>query len=90
MKDRYGNDFSVKCYCEFCYNVIYNTLPLGLLKEAEAVKKLAPGSVRLSFSVENAAETEQITEQFLQAYLHDNVQETGRNYTKGHFRRKVE
>ncbi len=90
LKDRYGNDFSVKCYCEFCYNVIYNTLPLGLLKEAEAVKKLAPGSVRLSFSVENAAETEQITEQFLQAYLHDNVQETGRNYTKGHFRRKVE
>lgn len=90
LRDRYGKEFPVKCCCEFCYNVIYNSLPLGLLKEAETVKKLRPWGVRLAFSMENAAETERIAEQFLQAYRYGSVQEPGQEYTKGHFRRKVE
>lgn len=90
LKDRYGKSFPVKCYCDFCYNVVYNSVPLGLLKEAEAVKKLSPRSVRLSFSFESAGETKEIAEQFLQAYLHGSVPETDREYTRGHFRRRVE
>lgn len=80
----------MKCYCDSCYNVVYNSVPLGLLKEAEAVKKLSPRSVRLSFSFESAGETKEIAEQFLQAYLHGSVPETDREYTRGHFRRRVE
>ena len=90
LKDRYGINFSVKCHCEFCYNVIYNSLPLGLLKEAWAVKALEPCAVRLSFTMESAAQTERIAGQFLGAYLHGQVQETSQEYTKGHFRRSVE
>ena len=47
---------------ESCYNIIYNSLPYGLLKEADRVKELGVSSVRLAFTVESREETERIVE----------------------------
>lgn len=90
LKDRYGKEFPVKCCCDLCYNVIYNSVPLGLLREADAVKKLMPASVRLSFTIESAEETRETAERFLAAYCGDREEEPEREYTRGHFRRRVE
>mgnify|MGYP000736096449 CR=1 FL=1 len=64
LKDRYDKEFPVVCYCrpwkmgntkaaESCYNIIYNSLPYGLLKEADRVKELGVSSVRLAFTIES-------------------------------------
>ena len=47
---------------ESCYNIIYNSLPYGLLKEADRVKALGVSSVRLAFTIESREETERIVE----------------------------
>jgi putative protease len=70
LKDRYGQEFPVKCYCSFCYNVIYNSIPTGLLKESQAVKKLGVPSVRLAFSTEDGKTAREMTVLFAGVYLH--------------------
>ena len=60
LKDRYDKEFRVKCYCGFCYNIIYNSLPYGLLKEKQDVKKLGFNGLRLNFTLESAEETRKI------------------------------
>lgn len=90
LKDRYGKEFPVKCRCDLCYNVIYNSVPLGLLAEAEKVKRLMPSSVRLAFTVEEAEETREVAGRFLAAYGGRMDKKPDREYTRGHFRRGVE
>ena len=79
LKDRYDKEFPVVCYCHPwktgntkpegpCYNIIYNSLPYGLLKEADKVKALGVSAVRLSFTIESAGQTQQILEDFVAAY----------------------
>lgn len=100
LKDRYDKEFPVVCYCRPwktgntkaagpCYNIIYNSLPYGLLKEAGRVKELGISSVRLAFTIENGTETEQIVEDFVAAYHGGRVSHEY-EFTKGHFKRGAE
>lgn len=89
LRDRYDKDFHVKCYCGFCYNIIYNSLAYGLLKERQEVKKLGFDSLRLNFTLESAEETERIAKDFIRCYQ-KNVDSCVYTLTKGHFKRGVE
>lgn len=89
LKDRYDKEFRVKCYCGFCYNIIYNSLPYGLLKEKQDVKKLGFDSLRLNFTLESAEETRKIAEDFIRCYQRDG-DSCAYTLTKGHFKRGVE
>lgn len=100
LKDRYDKEFPVKCYCDPwkmgntkktgpCYNIIYNSLPYGLLQEAGRVKALGVSAVRLAFTIESAKETKQITEDFVEAYQGSPVS-CEYEFTKGHFKRGAE
>lgn len=91
LRDRYENLFPVRNYCKYCYNVIYNSRPLSLLGAAPEVKKLAPGMVRLNFTIEKPQEVQEITERFISVYRYGNedIAETG-SFTRGHFKRGVE
>lgn len=89
LKDRYDKEFCVKCYCSFCYNVIYNSLPYGLPKEMQDVKKLGFDSLRLQFTLESAEETKEIAENFILCYQ-KNIDSCAYTLTKGHFKRGVE
>ena len=51
--------FSVKPVCTECYNVIFNSQPLSLLNQKKQVEALSPRSLRISFTLENAAQTKQ-------------------------------
>ena len=100
LKDRYEKIFPVECYCEpwkagntkkadTCYNILYNTLPFGLLEEREQVQALHPAAIRLAFTIENPAEAIGIFRNFASAY-HEGKHVPKREFTKGHFKRGAE
>lgn len=91
--DRYQKKFHAVCSCEFCYNTIYNALPMSLIQEAEAVRRLGITKYRLAFTMENREETEKIARGFGEVYLHGKKpsrEMTKMEVTKGHFNRGVE
>lgn len=91
LKDRYGNYFTTQCVCDFCYNVIYNSVPTGLLKEAEQIKAVSVSAVRMNFTIEGKAETGRLLDLFLDVYKKNkNVPDQVPEFTKGHFKRGVE
>ena len=100
LKDRYDKRFPAVCYCNPwkmentgnsvpCYNIIYNSIPYGLLKEKEQVEKLGLHSLRICFTTEKAEQAVKIFEEFKSVYL-DGDNPPKRDYTKGHFKRGAE
>ena len=100
LKDRYEKVFPAVCFChpwkteatekqELCYNIIYNSIPLGLLKEKEQVERLGVQSLRLAFTMEEPEEAAGILENFLDVYYRDGRPAAG-EFTKGHFKRGAE
>lgn len=89
LKDRFSKDFPVKCYCDFCYNIIYNSLPYGLSGEWEKVKQLGFSGLRMTFTLETPGETKRIATDFIRLLQGDNHPLTDQ-LTKGHFKRGVE
>jgi len=85
-----GKYFPVKSYCTSCYSVIYNSLPLGLVKEADEIRSMHPAAVRLNFTIETLEETKEIAAAFAGTYCKGIAVPAEQEYTKGHFRRKVE
>lgn len=91
LKDRYGKLFPVKNRCEDCYNIIYNISPLALFHQWENIQRLAPAGVRISFTMENRREVEEIFQYFRQAEEKTLDRERYlKNFTNGHFKRGVE
>src|SRR5699024_8051627 len=96
LKDRYGQRFLTKSFCDFCYNVIYNSIPTGLLKEAEEILVMDIPVLRMNFTDESYREAKEMLELFAQAYDYRQNTEKKKNrselpaFTKGHFRRGVE
>ncbi len=95
LRDRKGVGLPCLCYCRYCYNVIYNSVPLSLHTEKEMIKRLHPASLRLHFTTEEPEEACRITEFFLKLFSEEEgVPETAeppfKDYTKGHFRKGIE
>ena len=74
LKDRYGNYFMTKSFCDFCYTVIYNSVPTSLWEETEQIKSAGVQALRMNFTWENRKECKRLLEFFVQkkknAYLH--------------------
>lgn len=101
LKDRYNAVFPVQCVCSpwkgvdtagrsACYNIIYNSIPYGLLKEHKEVLSLGGAGLRLSFTVETPEDTVRIFRSFRDVYLYGKEPRSALQLTKGHFRRGVE
>jgi putative protease len=89
LTDRRGATFPVRCCCDFCYNVIYNSLPTSLLQDLEDVKRVGAASYRISFT----NETEKMADQVLSAFENarfGRIAELTFPVTHGHFRRGVQ
>ncbi|MDO5346164.1 MAG: U32 family peptidase [Lachnospiraceae bacterium] len=91
LKDRKGAEFPVKNFCPVCTNVIYNSVPLDLIPCGREIRELAPSSVRLAFTLEDAGEVHRIAaaaaDCFLRGKETDKAVPEG---TRGHFKRGVE
>ena len=92
LKDRYGKLFPVKNHCEDCYNILYNISPLSLFHQFSEIRTLAPAAVRISFTLENQKQVEQIFELYRQAAATDTVDRDNylSDFTNGHLKRGVE
>ena len=89
LTDRTGTKFTVKCECVFCYNVLYNFLPLSLLSEMEKLKRMNFTAVRLDFSSESGSEAGRILQDAADA-LEGKEIHLLQSFTRGHFQRGVE
>ncbi len=84
LKDRYGVSFPVKRYCMECYNIIYNSRPLCLFSEIDALRSYGIGSFRFSFTIESKEQTLAILNRYEQHLPPEG------EYTFGHYKRGVE
>ena len=82
--DRYRNPFVVKNECDYCYNILYNYVPLYLGDRMEEVYQIGPGRIRLMFTTERQQEVRQI----LSAYFEGKELPEG-TYTRGHWKRGI-
>ena len=96
LKDRYGKYFLTKTFCDFCYNVIYNSVPTGFLEEAQQILGEGFESLRLNFTSETKEEVKNLLDTFIGIYglKKKNVKKKKPKempeFTKGHFKRGVE
>lgn len=84
ITDRYRNPFVVKNECDYCYNILYNYVPLYLGDRMEEVYQIGPGRIRLMFTTERQQEIRQI----LSAYFEGKELPEG-TYTRGHWKRGI-
>ncbi|MCR5526969.1 MAG: U32 family peptidase [Lachnospiraceae bacterium] len=90
LTDRKNVKFPAVCECRYCYNVIYNSVPVSLHKEIEAIEALGLDSVRLNFTTESPEEAERITAYYVDLFNGVQDEPPFREYTRGHFRKGVE
>ena len=91
MKDRTGKDLPVKNHCRFCYNTIYNPSPLSLLGQEKLIRRLAPGALRLAFTLETPEQMKAVLDAFADQFLHgEETRDPFKDFTRGHFKRGVE
>lgn len=90
LRDRTKREFPVKCECVFCYNTVYNSEVLSLIKELDFLKSAGFAGTRISLTTESRADAESILHAFENAYVHGISENLTIPYTKGHFNRGVE
>ncbi len=95
ITDRMGAVFPVLGFCSFCYNVIFNSVPLSLHNEKDRISKLSPASLRLYFTTEDGEQTRKTAYYFMELFGDVNGFRKGygmpfKDYTKGHFIKKTE
>lgn len=88
LQDRYQINFPINTNCAFCYNIIYNSVPLSLHKEwSRYVGKFL---CRLMFTVEDKKQTMDVLRFFDSLNQGNAPQIPYRDYTTGHEKRGVE
>lgn len=87
LKDRYGKVFTAITNCKYCYNTIYNSVPLSLHKK---YNQALPGSVRLQFSIENAYQMKSMLDYYLNWIEMKPAIFPIEEYTTAHENRQVE
>lgn len=91
LTDRYKKSFKVYNHCKFCYNTIYNEIPLSLLSQSKEVLSLHPDRLRLDFIMESPSEVKDILIAFIEVFRNGKKEKLDlKHYTKGHFKRGVE
>ncbi len=83
LTDRYHTDFKVVQNCRYCYNIIYNSVPLSLHQKQSDWKDIV--DLRLHFTYESGKEMLQLIDAILR-----NGEFPVKNYTTGHEKRGVE
>ncbi|MBQ4045148.1 MAG: hypothetical protein II627_01760, partial [Lachnospiraceae bacterium] len=81
--DRKGIYFPVQKNCRYCYNIIYNSLPLSLLDLQGELADLKPGALRLMLTNESQEEAAAVLKQLGGAGRA--MKQSG--ITRGHFHR---
>jgi putative protease len=89
--DRMNKKFLVQTNCNLCYNTIYNSQCLSLIRQMLEIRRLHPCNIRLDFTIETKEKMQKVVENFLNIFQ-DGSEYTGdmSGYTTGHFKRGIE
>lgn len=79
--DRRNSRFKVNTVCRYCYNIIYNSVPVSLFGNLKELEKYNFSSYRINFTIETAGEVKEILK---------NYNNLNGDFTKCHFKRGVE
>ena len=90
LTDRTGAVFPVITQCGECMNEIFNSLPTDLTVCMDEVLRLHPSALRLHFVSETEEECAALLDGAFRALRGEAPRRTGRETTRGHFRRGVE
>lgn len=91
LVDRLGKSFFVQANCRGCYNIIYNSQPLSLLKHNEDIQRLHPKGLRLDFTQEGTEETKRVLAAYTDVFCYERKPSLElTDYTTGHFKRGIE
>ena len=90
LTDRMGHKLPVLSKCAFCYNVIYNALPLNLCDAYKDIRAFGLQAARMDFTMESREETERILFEFDRAFLRGLPVTASGEFTRLHFKRGVE
>lgn len=91
LKDRKGKQFPVKNNCKFCYNTIYNQVPLSLFDNKKELDALKPRGLRMAFTVETPQKAAEIASAFVEKFVGGkDIEYDFGEFTRGHFKRGVE
>ena len=86
LDDRYQVRFPVQTDCLFCYNIIYNSVPISLHDYVKEMAQNGVSALRLDFLEERGRETERILASF-RAALAGEEYEAAYPFTTGHFKK---
>ena len=88
ITDRYKTSFKVQTNCNYCYNVIYNSVPLSLHQNMDTSVELEGLGIRLDFTTESAKETKQIVDSYVK-YMDTAKADFSyiKEYTTGHYKK---
>lgn len=86
LEDRYKVRFPVRTDCRFCYNIIYNSVPVSLHAYGKEMAQNGVSALRLDFLEEDGRETESILASF-HAALAGKEYEVSYPFTTGHFKK---
>lgn len=90
LEDRKHKKFQVHNVCAFCYNLIYNSVPLYLIDVMnDLIKENGVAAMRLQFTHEDADSIRRIIKESISA-LHGKKITAAGDFTKGHYKRGVE
>lgn len=90
MKDRYQKEFYIKNNCDYCYNIIYNTVPVVLTDQKKELEQLQPRAMRLQFTVEGKTDVQKVLALYRNVFIENGAsREPQIEFTRGHFKRGI-
>ena len=90
IKDKKDNEFKALNVCRYCYNILYNSLPLSLLGNMQELNRLEFNSYRINFTMESSNEVKEVLDLYCKLDTNEDVEYTLGGYTKGHFKRGID
>ena len=90
IRGKFENEFYVRNCCNYCYNQIYERVPLSLHEYALELKELNPLHFRMDFIEETEEQTYQVIQYFMNVFYGGERNESPAwEYTTGHYRKGV-
>lgn len=90
LTDKFDKEYVSKNRCQYCYNQIYEKVPVSLHEYAQEILEWEPEQIRISFLEETKEEAETILQFFVETFCEkkETTCPIGA-YTTGHFRKGV-
>lgn len=91
ITDRQNKKMPFSSICRFCYNLIYNYVPVDLTDKWQEIVKCGISGVRICLTTENTEETDHILTRIKSGYVDGgSIEAPDGEFTRGHFTRGIE